>query len=209
MKALEGCFSYITAGICVQIAAIRFFFERFPLFLRIATADSDCRLGRGPPLVMGRRPFRLSIPVRSRKGTPCARLPETTSSYEFGSASCCSPSPVELRSAPCSLIRRTPPASQNRSVANRKIRECSFRRRPLFILPPGQGRSSPRKLPVELRAAPCRLFAPLSPRSKAFHRARPTLTTGAIPRVRADSRTHRAKVDLSANVNFNELHQRL
>ena len=50
-----------------------------------------------------------------------------------------------------------------------------FRRRPLFILPSGQGRSSPRKF----------RFAPLSSRSKAFHRARPTLTTDAIPFVQA------------------------
>jgi hypothetical protein len=50
-----------------------------------------------------------------------------------------------------------------------------FRRRPLFILPSGQGRSSPRKFRC----------APFSSRSKAFHRARPTLTTDAIPFVQA------------------------
>jgi hypothetical protein len=47
----------------------------------------------------------------------------------------------------------------------------------------GQGRSGPRKLRC----------APFSPRSKAFHRARPTLTSNAIPFVQAASLRATAK----------------
>lgn len=92
---------------------------------------------------------------------------------EFGFASCCFlPLRTCFARAVC-LVRRTPLESQG---ANTR----SFLRRPLSILSRGQGRSSPA-------------------RSKAFHRARPTLTTRAIPRVQASQSNAGTKVDLPAN----------
>ena len=79
--------------------------------------------------------------------------------------------PIELAFARAVCFYRPPPSSQHR----RRNVSGSFCRRPFFILPSGQGRSSPRKL----------RFSPLSSRSKTFHRARYALTTDAIQKVRA------------------------
>ena len=75
--------------------------------------------------------------------------------------------------ASCGFLPRSPSHPPHRRSAHHR---CSFRRRLLSILPSGQGRSSPA-------------------RSKAFHRARPTLTTDAIPRMQASyERRHKGRI---------------